>query len=200
MNIARIIYPVEVLGPGKRIGIWLRGCRHRCKGCSNPELWNTGPEYELPVEAVFQLVRKISDVNQVDGFTITGGDPLEQSPELAVLITHLIEICEDILLYTGYTMSELRDLKYASVSLILASIVVLIDGGYIEERNNNSPLIGSDNQKIYILNNAYMERYTDYLANVHNQLQNFTTIDGVISVGIHKRGFNEAIKKKLGKV
>lgn len=39
MYIARILYPVEVLGPGKRIGIWFCGCPRRCEGCSNPELW-----------------------------------------------------------------------------------------------------------------------------------------------------------------
>lgn len=36
MYIARILYPVEVLGPGKRIGIWFCGCPRRCEGCSQP--------------------------------------------------------------------------------------------------------------------------------------------------------------------
>ena len=47
MNVARILYPVKVLGPGKRIGIWLCGCDRECFGCSNPELWEPKPEYEL---------------------------------------------------------------------------------------------------------------------------------------------------------
>lgn len=40
MYIARILYPVKVLGPGERIGIWMDGCEHGCIGCSNPELWD----------------------------------------------------------------------------------------------------------------------------------------------------------------
>lgn len=36
MYVARILYPVEVLGPGKRVGIWFSGCPSKCKGCSNP--------------------------------------------------------------------------------------------------------------------------------------------------------------------
>lgn len=36
MYVAGILYPVEVLGPGKRIGIWFSGCLSKCKGCSNP--------------------------------------------------------------------------------------------------------------------------------------------------------------------
>ena len=48
MYIARILYPVEVLGPGKRIGIWFCGCPRRCEGCSNPELWEFQERYQVP--------------------------------------------------------------------------------------------------------------------------------------------------------
>lgn len=59
MNIARILYSVEVLGPGKRVGIWVCGCKRACKGCSNPELWDRKPEYEVTVEEIIGLVNKI---------------------------------------------------------------------------------------------------------------------------------------------
>lgn len=71
MNIARILYPVEVLGPGKRIGIWFCGCSHSCKGCSNPELWNTKPEYEISVASFIALLRKAFSSAKVDGFVLT---------------------------------------------------------------------------------------------------------------------------------
>ena len=47
MNVARILFPVQVLGPGNRIGIWLCGCNRACKGCSNPELWIQRDEFEI---------------------------------------------------------------------------------------------------------------------------------------------------------
>ena len=75
MYVARILYPVEVLGPGKRIGIWFCGCPHKCKGCSNPELWDFQDKYNVSLETVMALVTSIAKDNQVDGFTITGGDP-----------------------------------------------------------------------------------------------------------------------------
>lgn len=50
MYVARILYPVMVLGPGKRIGIWFVGCRHQCKGCSNPELWETAEKYQITLQ------------------------------------------------------------------------------------------------------------------------------------------------------
>ena len=86
MYIARILYPVEVLGPGRRIGIWFCGCSHKCKGCSNPELWQQFEKYKISIDDVLTLIHQISDANPVDGFTITGGDPMEQSYELSVLL------------------------------------------------------------------------------------------------------------------
>ena len=61
MNLARIMYPVRTLGPGERIGLWLCGCSHGCKGCSNPELWQPRKEYDISVENLLKLVRSISD-------------------------------------------------------------------------------------------------------------------------------------------
>ena len=57
MNVARILCPVEVLGPGKRAGIWVCGCGRRCKGCSNPELWEQRPEYEVSIEDISGLIK-----------------------------------------------------------------------------------------------------------------------------------------------
>lgn len=182
MYIARILYPVEVLGPGKRIGIWFSGCFRRCKGCSNPELWEFDKKFEISLELVFQLIKKITNKNIVEGFTITGGDPMCQPKDLQKLIGLLQEISTDILVYTGFKKEELPK-EY------LQGISVLIDGEYIESRNQNCLLRGSDNQKIYILNEDIQEKYNFYLKNTSNQIQNFTTLDGIISVGIHRPNF-----------
>ena len=73
MYIARILYPVKVLGPGNRIGIWFVGCHHRCKGCSNPELWKVDEKYFITIDQVEKLIRTVAAENEIDGFTITGG-------------------------------------------------------------------------------------------------------------------------------
>ena len=182
MFVARILYPVEVLGPGKRIGIWFCGCPHKCKGCSNPELWSLNDRYKTTPETVFNIVSKIAKENQVDGFTISGGDPFYQKEELKIFLEMIKNINDDILIFTGYEISDFdnEDLK---------NIAVLIDGKYIEELNNNCALRGSSNQRIHILSEKHKEKYDEYLKTAKNKIQNFTVSDGIISVGIHKKGF-----------
>ena len=159
MYIARILYPVEVLGPGKRIGIWFCGCPRRCKGCSNPELWEFQERYKVEFSVIKNLMLQISSQHRVDGFTLTGGDPLYQFEAFRQIVDFVSDISNDILVYT------------------------------IEERNNGCILRGSDNQQIYILNNSLKEKYENYLSTAQNQIQNFATVDGYISVGIHNKDF-----------
>ena len=189
MNIARILYPVKVLGPGNRIGIWMCGCARGCKGCSNPELWRQRPEYEITPEKAFMLIQAISSANVVDGFTITGGEPLDQAEELAKLIQLVKPVSDDILVYSGYLLEELQDRKDKWVQSILKNMAVLIDGAYVEDLNDNSVLRGSSNQQIHVFKRNYADSYHDYVMTSHNQIQNFTLNDGIVSVGIHHKGW-----------
>lgn len=189
MNVARILYPVKVLGPGERIGIWVTGCNRGCKGCSNPELWERRPECEVSVEEIYKLICRLTESHHVDGFTISGGEPMLQAKELSELVDQIKSISDDILVYTGYQIEELRDSPDPSVTHLLSSIAVLIDGPYIEELNDNTVLRGSSNQRIHILSIAYRDVYNHYLATCHNQIQNFSTSDGIVSVGIHHPSF-----------
>lgn len=189
MNVARILYPVQVLGPGNRVGIWVAGCSRGCKGCSNPELWEKKAEYEVSVGQVFSLIEKLAQNHKIDGFTISGGEPLNQAEELCQLIDRLSCISSDVLVYTGYLIEDLRKMHDQSIELLLGKISVLIDGEYVEELNNDCFLRGSSNQRIHILNTEGKDKYQRYLESGHNQIQNFTTTDGVVSVGIHRRSF-----------
>ncbi len=190
MYVARVLYPVEVLGPGKRVGIWFCGCPRRCKGCSNPELWEFQDRYYTSPQLVYDLIVQIAKDHPIDGFTITGGDPLYQADDLQELIRFLQTISNDILVYTGYSITEIS-------SAYLRGIAVLIDGEYMEERNNDCILRGSDNQIIHILDSNYKEKYESYLKQRTNQIQNFMTSDGVISVGIHKPNFMNELQKAV---
>lgn len=191
--VARILYPVRVLGPGERIGIWFAGCEHHCKGCSNPELWDMGNEDAASVEILKGMIARVAADHPIDGFTLTGGDPFLQPEALRELLPVLQEFSTDILVYSGYLHEDLQE-KYPD---ILERVAVLIDGPYVEERNNNCSLRGSDNQRIIYHDAAVRGKYEAYLSGHTNRIQNFRCRDGVISVGIHRPGYNEEFKEKM---
>lgn len=189
MYVARILYPVKVLGPGRRIGIWFNGCSHHCPGCSNPELWEPQERYKTTLDTLVTLIENIWNHQPVDGFTLTGGDPFMQADALKQLLPKLAKISNDILVYTGFDYEELL-LKYPET---MSHIGVLIDGKYIQERNTGAILRGSDNQRIIILDDQLADKYHRYLATAQNEIQNFTALDGVISVGIHRTGYEDQV-------
>lgn len=181
-----------MLGPGERIGLWLSGCFHGCKGCSNPELWNQEKGQYISVGRLAAILREIAEKHPVDGLTVTGGDPMEQAGELCSFLEEISDILclmeEDVLLYTGYRKEELRGEQL----LLLEKTGVLIDGPYVEERNCGAALRGSDNQGIYILKEGLMEKYGKYISELEktgNKIQNFMINQSVVSVGIHRRDF-----------
>lgn len=186
MYIARILYPVKVLGPGNRMGIWFTGCKHMCKGCSNPELWSIKKNNFATIEQVEKLIRSVAFENRIDGFTITGGDPMEQADEITNLLENVKDISEDVLLYTGYEITELTSDAHKK---LLRNVAVLIDGRYEEDLNDNSFLRGSSNQNIHVLKEQFNSKYCDYINGNHNEIQNFMINNKVVSVGIHKKDF-----------
>ena len=180
MFVARILYPVQVLGPGNRVGIWVSGCPRRCEGCANPELWVQNASQNISVEDILDLVSRIASNNTIDGFTITGGEPFFQHDALEKLVEALTKWSEDIIVFSGYERKEIE--SFAS----LANIAVLIDGPYVQDLNEGLTLRGSKNQTIHLLKSEFKDRYDLYLKDKNSKIQNFFARGSVISVGIHR--------------
>lgn len=199
MKIARILYPVTVLGPGKRIGIWVAGCSKKCKGCANPELWDKDKYPDMDIEDLKDIIQRLYEkINgQVDGITISGGEPFEQAEELLQLVQFLHKKTEDILIFSGKKIEELIQEKNATE--IIDKITVLVDGEYIEDENFGEVLRGSKNQRIHVLKESFKEQYLNYQKkNEGKQLvENFQVRDGVVAVGIHKRDFDKRLLEVL---
>lgn len=193
MKIARILYPVHVLGPGERVAIWTYGCRHECKGCANPELWAPKNVTETDAEHLKMFFVQLLKKGPIEGITITGGDPFFDTESLKQILAIAEEYTQDILVYTGFLLQELE--KKAGIQTILNKIAVLIDGTYDEKQNNGHVLKGSDNQNIYYLKEQYRSEYETYIRQNQGKylVENFPARDGVISVGIHKPDFHKKI-------
>lgn len=195
MYVARVLFPVKVLGPGNRIAIWLSGCEHRCNGCSNPELWTQKNEQKITFDSLKKIIEPITENYSVDGITITGGDPFFQPEALREMLPYFHEINKDILVYTGYEYEKLTH-QYND---ILKYVAVLIDGKYIEESNKGSVLRGSANQRIIFIDGSFEGLYMEYLKQAHSQIQNFTMRDGIVSVGIHLPEYESKLKSLIVK-
>lgn len=194
--VGNVLYPVKVLGPGQRIGIWLTGCSRGCRGCVSPEFSRREPRFRMPVGQLLSYISDLTAGCTVDGITISGGEPFEQPEALRVLLPELEKITSDILIYTGFLKSRLESLGYGD---ILSGTGVLIDGPYVEERNTGVFMRGSDNQNIFILKPELKELYAEYMKDGTNRLQLFRTSTGFVSVGIVRRGFTDELGKHLFK-
>lgn len=196
MLVARILYPVIALGPGKRIGIWVCGCNRRCKKCANPDLQAFDHNREISVEALAELILDVAEKNEVDGITITGGEPFEQSAEIVLFLKKIIYRIPDILVFSGYTYKQLKERMDAATDELLDMINVLIDGEYIDSENKGSTLRGSENQVIHFLKNIEYDNYLAYLQK-GRQFQNFETPEGIVSVGLHYQGFMSEFQENM---
>lgn len=139
----------KVNGPGVRFVLWTQGCSKGCSECFNPETWSTNIYKELSPTQIFELIKDF----EVDGVTISGGDPLEQEDELLELLMLLstMRLRKGIILFSGFTRAEISSnfireqcLKY---------IDVLIDGRYEKNLKIDFSLRGSSNQEFYFFSN-----------------------------------------------
>jgi anaerobic ribonucleoside-triphosphate reductase activating protein len=139
----------KVNGPGNRFVLWTQGCSKGCSECFNPETWSNNIFKELSPRQIFELIKDF----EVDGITISGGDPLEQEDELLELLMLLssIRLSKGVILFTGFTRAEI------SSNIIrekcLEYVDVLIDGRYEKNLKVDFSLRGSSNQEFYFFSN-----------------------------------------------
>ena len=148
IGIARVYYPVKTLGPGDRIGIWVAGCKKDCPSCISPEMKDPSYGRMIEVSALTEMLRE--QIGTAGGVTISGGEPFDQAEALAELISILFPFCEDIIVFSGYTLSELRERKDPSVDSVLSKIGMLVDGPYVEALNDGTGMRGSSNQQFHV--------------------------------------------------
>ena len=135
----------KVNGPGNRFVLWTQGCSKGCSECFNPETWSTNIYKELSPIELFELIKNF----EVDGITISGGDPLEQEDELLELLMLLstMRLRKGVILFSGFTRAEIS--RDPIREKCLSYIDVLIDGRYEKNLKVDFSLRGSSNQEFY---------------------------------------------------
>ena len=145
-----------LLGPGCRAVIYVHGCCFSCPGCIA-----SGFQAQEPLEATAEeMAAWVLALPQCDGLTISGGEPMLQAQALSEVID-LIRRERDVgvITYTGFVYEALleRASTDAGVARLLERIDLLIDGPYVQEKDEGQFARGSTNQRLI----ALTERYKD---------------------------------------
>ena len=156
-------------GSGIRVGLYVSGCTHKCKGCHSAEYGDFNSGEEFTKNHISQLEDAL-EKDYIEGLSILGGDPLEiknihQVKNIIRECKRYYELTHDkplnIWLWTGsifenlcllfakywedpHSIEYVNDLKY-----IFDNIDVLVDGPFVEEKKNlNLAFRGSSNQRL----------------------------------------------------
>ena len=186
--LAKAHYPVTVLGPGTRAGIWTQGCTIGCPGCVSRDTWDADPRTAVPVAAVLGWLTSLA--GPVDGVTVSGGEPFQQPGALAALLRGIRawrgDRSVDVLVYSGYAFSRLA--ASAAAREILGLCDAVVAGPYVERRNTGLPLRGSANQRIVPLTDLGHQRYGNVTGEGMFRMQVSVDSGRVYYIGIPRRG------------
>ncbi len=133
-------------GLGIRTVLWTQGCSHNCPNCHNPGThdFNGGELVELE-----DVIDAIYDLEGQDGVTFSGGDPMFQAKQCAVLAKVVHELGMNVWAYTGFTYEQLINHGNPDILEFLSEIDVLIDGKFdINKRSLDLEFRGSSNQRV----------------------------------------------------
>ncbi len=133
-------------GPGIRYTIFTQGCLHNCPGCHNPQTHPLNDGYYKDTDEIIKLIR----LNPLtSGLTISGGEPFLQVEPVLDLVLKAKQINQNIIIYTGFTFEELKNLNNENILKIFNNIDFLIDGRFdINKRSLELLFRGSSNQRI----------------------------------------------------
>ncbi len=191
-------WPVTVLGPGRRIGLWLQGCSIHCPGCVSQDTWPADPAKRIAIPDLLAWCRKVSG-GAPDGITISGGEPFDQPEALRALLTSLAawrrekQLDFDILCYSGYPLRKLEKEHAKTLALLDA----IIPEPYVDTLPQGNVWRGSRNQPLVPLSARGRARYAGYVeAPVDGDRRMQAAVEGgrVWMIGIPGRGDMAAVE------
>lgn len=155
LNVAQIIPYTAAEGPGHRFALWFQGCPLRCPGCCNPEMLPFQGGQRLTAAAVLVQIDAVMSQG-VEGITLLGGEPLAHAVGAAALARAARQRGLSVMVFSGYTLEEARQLPESAVADLLGQTDILVDGPYLRERpETERRWIGSRNQRIHFLTERY---------------------------------------------
>jgi len=190
----------QVLGPGNRFAVWFQGCNKSCYGCINPEGRLKTGGYEIGVSDLIDIIIGTENIN---GITISGGEPFLQMTGLYELIDGVKSRTKlDIMLFSGYKYDEIIQWdNQINTDDLFAKVDIFIDGEYVEELNEDQLFRGSENQNIY----CFTPKYTGFREQIlksHGRNLEFSIDEESNSfmIGIPPKAFYKAFLEQIGHI
>lgn len=192
-------WPVTVLGPGRRIGLWLQGCSIHCPGCVSQDTWPRDAGKRVTVDDLVAWCRKVS-ADAPDGITISGGEPFDQPEGLHALLSRLASwrrekhVDFDVLCYSGYPLRTLEKRHARTLALLDA----IVPEPYVDTLPQGKVWRGSRNQPLVPLSDRGRARYADYVempADGDKRMQAAVEGGRVWMIGIPGRGDMAAVER-----
>jgi len=175
----------EALGPYRRFAIWTQGCPRQCPGCMSPESRN--PEDGVLIK-INDLIQQITATPEIEGLTISGGEPFLQAGALGELIRQVRRNRDlGVIIYTGFQLEELQSKAgkgEGEIGELLGLCDLLIDGPYIEKLNDGLSLRGSSNQRIHALTGRYASLISQYYGVPNRKVELHLNQNDLVLVGI----------------
>jgi anaerobic ribonucleoside-triphosphate reductase activating protein len=190
LNIAAYHYPVSTLGPGKRFVLWVQGCPFNCKSCISPDYIPFDENTRISIEG---LANYISEIDGIDGITLSGGEPFSQAKNLTKLIKMLKGLNPKLnfICFTGYSFGALKSKAQKELLNVLDLVITEL---FIEELNSENGLRGSDNQNFIFLTDKLV-RFKDEIENGKKKTETFIFKKNIVQVGImskSERSFHDS--------
>ena len=156
LQVAETVPVTEAEGPGRRFAVWVQGCPFRCPGCCNPEMLPVRGGRPLPVGRLLGAIERAAEQHGIEGVTLLGGEPFAQAAGAAALAEGVQRRGLSVIVFTGYTLEELRATRDGAVDELLSHTDVLVDGPYIKALpETGRRWIGSANQCVHFLTDRH---------------------------------------------
>src|SRR5271166_5725850 len=110
LQVAQIVPCTEAEGPGRRFALWFQGCPLRCPGCCNPEMLPFAGGQRMSLTDVAQQIVAARNSHRIEGITFLGGEPLAHAPAAAPLAQHVRQMGLTVMVFSGYTLADARQL------------------------------------------------------------------------------------------
>lgn len=158
LNVAEFMEKSKVNGPGTRAVLWLQGCSIHCEGCFNKDMWSFEPKKLIHIN---DLADKILKIEGIQGVTFSGGEPFAQAAGLVKLAEKLQENHLNILIFTGYTLSQIKNRNDSDWIELLEFTDILVAGPYVSSLSCDDYLVSSKNQEIIYLSDTLKDSFQD---------------------------------------